>query len=99
MSQPQVWLTAHMQIAMLIGLGCLVFGLLLLIIGWFFRDRRNVISAKNGGVVVGRDNLGTIITGGIGTDKTLGWVNIIGFFFVIVGIIVAILAWQYPVQP
>lgn len=107
----QVWFAMHAQTTLLIGKVCLLVGLLLLVIRWLLRlsVRRHTISARNGGVVVGRDNSGTIITGGISGDKTSGsvdrlvvvtsWVTIIGLPMTLVGILLTFLAWQFPVQP
>lgn len=108
MSETQVWLTTHSHTVMLIGVACLVVSLVLLVICWLRRlsVRRPIISAKSGGVAVGGNNSGTIITGGKSGDKTpgsvdrlavvAGWVTI---FFALVGIILTFLAWQFPVQP
>ena len=111
MGNIQAWFTMHAQTLLIIGMACLPVGLLLLAIRLLLRlsVQRHTISARNGGVVVGRDNSGTIITGGISGNKTPGsvdrfavvasWVTIVGLPLALVGIILTFLAWQFPVQP
>lgn len=104
------WLSANESTVLIVCLVCLLLGLLLSFIGRRLRvpTQSTTISAKNGSVVVGKSNFGTISTGGIGYDKTYGsgdlltsvasWFTILGSLIAIVGLIVAILTWRFPVQ-
>jgi hypothetical protein len=66
------------------------------------RGRSNVTQvARSGGVVVGRNNSGTITTGAQGKAAPASgdWVGIVGVIVAVLGVIVAVLAWWLPRAP
>jgi uncharacterized membrane protein len=84
-----------------------VIAFVLVAIGWLLaRSRQSTnLSAKSGGVVVGGSNQGTINTGSIGGTEKAGSstadriIALAGVIVVVVGVVVAMLAWWYPKTP
>ena len=73
----------------------------LVLIGVMFtRGRTSVsLSAKSGGVVVGRNNSGIINTGKTDSPASDRLIAIVGVIVAILGVVVAAIAWLYPKTP
>jgi hypothetical protein len=83
-------------------IACSAIALIGLIIGVMLTRRRLSVSlsAKSGGVVVGRDNSGFINTGTTeGSSTSDRVIAIVGAIIAAAGAVVALLAWWYPKTP
>lgn len=102
------WIAANVVELRVSGLLVSLFGIVLFLAGRLNKSDIGVRQkADRGGVIVNGDNRGIINTGQIGAsdkapdrlEKLAAWATILGLPIAILGLIVAVLAWRFPISP
>ncbi|MBI4756190.1 MAG: hypothetical protein HY778_12400 [Betaproteobacteria bacterium] len=107
----EAWFAANGLAVAVVGGVCLLAALMLLLAAAILKraGRRITVSASRGGVVIVGDHRGIINTGSLGggapagtpdrLTRAAGWATVLGIPLAVLGLILTLLAWRFPVQP